>query len=113
MWIICFFIATAILVFSLGYSVRLLFDKKKTGKLFNPFHVLAVGVAVSAFLYFLPFYFSVLEQNGFRVFKGILLALHNVIRLFVIDFNYFEFLQMLPPLDAWVQTAYSVTHWKA
>ncbi len=108
MWIICFFIATAILVFSLGYPVRLLFDKKKTGKIFNPFHVLAVGVAVSAFLYFLPFYFSVLEQNGFRVFKGILLALHNVIRLFVIDFNYFEFLQMLPKLDGWVQTAYSV-----
>ena len=50
-----------------------------------PVHLLFVGLVAASFLLFIPLYLSANELKGGRVLEAIPLALHNTIRLFVVD----------------------------
>lgn len=65
-----------------------IFTKYKTGRLFTPFKILFVGVAVSSFLFFLPIYNSSLwldESPVSGFLDTVLISLHHTLRLFAID----------------------------
>lgn len=75
----------------------------KNGKKLRPLTVLFIGVATAAMLLYVPLYSNFFASAGLGVFDTVLLAAHNVIRLFIVDCD-FEIvtsnLTFAPPLVA-------------
>ena len=72
-----------------------------------PVHLLFVGLVAASFLLFIPLYLSANELKGGRVLEAIPLALHNTIRLFVVDGEMGFVLDHLDKsLPEWFQTLF-------
>ncbi len=65
--------------------------KYKIPKIKDSSQIILVGVVASSIVLFIPIYFNVFKTSGCNVFETIFIAIHNMIRLFVVDGD-FEFI---------------------
>ena len=87
-WILCFTISVILLLTSLILSVVASSGRKlqgNGGKLITPINVLFVGLILASFFMFIPVYMYEYNLNGFHTIEAVLLAMHNMIRLFFVD----------------------------
>lgn len=70
--------------------------------------ILFAGVILSATMLFIPIYVDALENTSCGIFETVLSAIHNMIRLFIVD-GEFEFVaEHLDSATGWVARCYSV-----
>ena len=79
--------------------------KEKRGQAF--FWTLAVGVAVSVTLVFIPYYYNYMEGLTNRTLKTLLMSFHNTIRLFVVDGDYGFIIENAANIPEEVKGAYT------
>lgn len=81
---------------------------KSTKKHFiTPFHMLFSGVILAVICLFIPIYAEIFAGEEFQGFKSILLAIHNTIRLFVVDGEFTIISDFTEGLSGWICVAYS------
>ncbi len=90
-WVVFLVLAVALLSASVVGSVISAKRKYKSGRIFKPSNILFVGIILSAVMLFIPIYINTFKQTECGVFETVLIAVHNMIRLFIID-GEFEFI---------------------
>lgn len=87
-WDICFYVALAITVIFTVWSVSVAKHRKEFNKNVDVIILFAVGAFLSATIVFIPIYNQVIPGDSSSVIKTLLIAVHNAIRLFVVDADY-------------------------
>ncbi len=90
-WLIFFILAAVCLA---GASVAALIRSKtryRRGRLLDPAKIFSAGIVVSAVLLFVPVYMDAFGDSGCGAFETFFIAVHNMIRLFIVD-GEFEFI---------------------
>lgn len=110
MWLICFIISLALFLTPLLLAI---FKKKNREKLpaIKPLTLTMIFVALAGFTMFLPIYtdfFEGTEVGILKVFKVIVLSLHNTIRLFVVDSDFEGIREVASTLDPFLKEAYPI-----
>lgn len=105
------FLGLALSLFLLGllYSV-LAYKSKNPKRIITPFNVFSVTVAVTGVCLFIPIYYDVFRGTALSVLDTILLAVHNTIRLFIVDGEFsiiLDNVQTLRPVGKTVYIAFS------
>ena len=106
-WIICFFVALALLVVSVICATRSgRFAQRVMRTIRSPINILFAGVLLSSVVIFLPIYAHIYATNPVHWIQAVLLSIHNVLRLFVIDGEMDFILQNIGSLPDWLYTPY-------
>ena len=82
-WTICLILSVAALVLALLFACKRI--KYKRGRIMDPLRIMFVGVVLSTLFLFAPILMKTCENSGYVGWEFIPLALHNVIKLFVVD----------------------------
>ena len=107
-----FFLSATILLLTLVFSFFRRFGYK-SHRFLTPYRILAGGTFLSAFVMFLPFCYAELagaqaESAFSNLFGTILIAIHNAIRLFVMDNDFSIILGGLAAEDTRLSVAYTI-----
>ncbi len=90
-WTIFLIISTICLIGSIVLAIVEAKSKYKSGRLLDPSKILFAGVIVSSVVLFLPIYINTFESGECGILETVLIAIHNMIRLFAVD-GEFEFI---------------------
>ncbi len=82
---LCFVVSLLCLLLSVIFAFFKTKAKYKSGRFFDPPKILFVGVVVSSVVLFIPIYANIFRESSCGIFETLLIALHNTIRLFVVD----------------------------
>lgn len=82
-WTICLVLSVAALILALLFACKRI--KYKRGRIMDPLRIMFVGVVLSTLFLFAPILMKTCENSGYVGWESIPLALHNVIKLFVVD----------------------------
>ncbi len=96
-WIIGFSLATLMVILALAYGVFLLINKKKPK--FPPVVILMGLVYLGGFFSFYPMYLNMVAEDHLSFIEALVMALHNAIRLFVLDGDFAFFADIAEPLN--------------
>lgn len=91
-WTVQFIISVVILaaaIFAVIYCEK---NKIKRHKLLRSFNILFIGVAVSAFFLYMPYYYNA-SATSFRGPQAVLVSLYSVLRSFTLDGDYSFFME--------------------
>lgn len=106
-WMISFFVAMAILLLGVLEACHLAKPSRRKSRIITAFNVMLCSVFVSAFAMFLPIYNEIFAGETFQLAKAVLLAVHNTIRLFIVDVEFGIITDHITREAGWVYTAYS------
>lgn len=82
--------------------------KYKPGRVLDPLKILFIGVILTAVILFLPIYNNIFKANpNCNPFHTALIAVHNMIRLFVVDGDFNTVTDNLPKDADWVTMGYT------
>lgn len=84
-WTIFLIISAICLISSIVLAIIRAKSKYKSGRLLDPSKILFAGVIVSSVILFLPIYFNTFKSCDCGIFETVLIAIHNMIRLFIVD----------------------------
>ena len=90
-WTISLIISAICLISSIVLAIIRAKSKYKSGRLLDPLKILFAGVIVSSVVLFLPININTFKSSDCGIFETVLIAIHNTIRLFVVD-GEFEFI---------------------
>ena len=111
MWIICFTLSLFIFISAIIFSIIKRKGDDNHAQFLKPVNILLVGVFLSAILIFYPIYWNYFEQTNLiiiRIIESLLLAIHNTIRLFVIDSDFELVLSSLSELTGFLPIAFPI-----
>ncbi len=108
MWGVCFAIAVICFISSVLLTVFKLKAKYKSGSFWTPLYILFGGVITASLSLFIPIYLTVFKENGCGALEAVVIAVHNVIRLFVVDIDFDFVSSNLPTLNATLFRCYTV-----
>ncbi len=107
-WTAFLIIATVCLISSIVFALIRVRAKYKSGRILDPSKILFVGVIAASVVLFIPVYTNTFKTSGCGIIETILIAIHNMIRLFIVDVD-FEFItQNLGNMPDWVYRGYTV-----
>ena len=106
-WIIRFIVALAILAIGVLKAYSFSKPAKKKSKIVTPFNVVLASVFLSAFVIFYPVYSDIFAGETFQYGKTVLLAIHNTIRLFIVDGEFGIITDHITQEAGWIYTAYT------
>ncbi len=107
-WIICFFIAVAVIIAAVSYAAAIGAGKYKRGRILTPFHVLFAGLFASVFICQLPIYAEIVSSSPAVTLETIAFSLHNTFQIFTIDVDRAVILENIVCPQRWLAAAYSV-----
>lgn len=84
-WSVCFFFSLACLILSIVYALFKAKARYKIGSVLDPAKIMFVGVVLSSMSLFIPIYANAFSENDCGWFETLVIAMHNTIRLFVVD----------------------------
>ena len=84
-WYVCFAVTVFVLTVSIAAAVCLYFGKHARGRVLTPFHMIVIGVFVSAFACMLPIYSATLTETQGHLGKAIVFSLHHTLQTFTLD----------------------------
>lgn len=90
-WTIFLIISAICLISSIVLAIIRAKSKYKSGRLLDPSKILFAGVILSSVILFLPIYINTFKSSDCGIFETVLIAIHNMIRLFIVD-GEFEFI---------------------
>lgn len=107
-WTIFFIISVACLLLSVILAVIRGKSKYKSGRILDPFNILFAGVILSAVALFIPICLNTFKESECGIFETFLMAVYNMLRLFIVD-GEFEFItNNISALPAWLFRGYSI-----
>ena len=80
-----FILSISVMIIAIIWAVILKRMSYKRGRILNPFNILFAGVTLASLIIFLPIYGQTFAAQSYGVGETFLLAIHNTIRLFVVD----------------------------
>lgn len=105
-WKLYFLISLAVMICSvLGSFIKA--KSKYKASFFEPSNILFIGVVISATILFIPIYLNTLKNSQCGIFETVFIAIHNMIRLFVIDSDFNIITENITDLPNWLARAYS------
>ena len=107
-WIIFLVLSALCLMIAIVCAIVVGNSKHRSDKIMDPPKILFAGVVVSAVLLFAPIYLYSFRSGSCGVLEAILIAIHNVIRLFVVDGEFEFVLTNLYPISGWLLRCYTV-----
>lgn len=107
-WIIFLVLSALCLMIAIVCAIVVGKSKHRSDKIMDPPKILFAGVVVSAVLLFAPIYLYSFRAGSCGVLEAILIAIHNVIRLFVVDGEFEFVLTNLYPISGWLLRCYTV-----
>lgn len=107
-WYVCFTVAAVLFAVSVLISLLRLKAKYKSGSPWTPLYILFGGVIASALTLFIPLYMAAFKENGCGTFEAVAIAIHNVIRLFIVDVDFDFVSSTLPSLNQTLFRCYTV-----
>ena len=90
-WTIFLIISAICLISSIVFAIIRSKSKYKSGRLLDSSKIIFVGVIVSSVVLFLPIYINAFKSSDCGFFETVLNAIHNMIRLFIVE-GEFEFI---------------------
>jgi len=102
---ICLLLTIAVLLISLAVII---FKKKLGFGGVDATHILMVCVALSIAVLSFPVFSSSVKNLGGGVLESVALAIHNVIRFFVVDADFEFMVENVYGVPAWIFSAYSI-----
>ncbi len=106
LWTIFFILAVAILLAAVIIGLWLKKSKKQKG-IVTPLNCLLTGCFVSAFLLFIPIYYTDLWKADFTILKALLLSLLDTIKLFTLNVDSTIVTEGVGNAPAWLSEYYS------
>jgi len=104
-WIVPFIISVVILAVAIFAGVYCERNKVKRHKLLSGFYIILVGVAVSAFVLFIPYYYYA-SSTDMRFVQSLLVSLYSVLRTFALDGDYSFFMETVAAGNRLFSTIY-------
>lgn len=104
-WTTFLVLAVAALLIS---ALAAIFAARTAARDLDPFKLLFAGVALCAVFLFLPLYIHAFRSSGCGMIETVLIAVHNMIRLFVVDCDFAFVTEHIEGLAGWQYRAYSV-----
>ena len=96
-------------VFSIIKSLRLRKRIEKDERVIKPIHFLTLGVFLSVLLIFIPIYYTSYDfGDKFGVFRPLLIAFHNTIRIFILDGDFEIIVDSLRDQSIFLRIPFSV-----
>ena len=108
MWNICFFVALAIFLGSVVCAILQWAGVINRRRLLTPFTLLFVGVILSSLMLFIPLYVNALGDSVCGPVETVLVAVHNMIRLFVVDGEFSFILDNMAGIPGWMVPCYTL-----
>ncbi len=108
MWITFFLIGTCFLLASIVLAFVRSKMRYKSGRLFEPFNILLIGVAGASILLFIPIYIHTFRGIDCGIFETILISIHNMIRLFLVDGEFSVVTANWGVMPEWIFRGYSI-----
>ena len=90
-WLIYFICAVICITVAAVAAIIRSKTRYRRGRLLDPSKIFFVGIVVSAVILFLPIYLDTFKESGCGGLETFLIAVHNMIRLFIVD-GEFEFI---------------------
>lgn len=84
-WTIFLIVSAICLISSIILAIISAKAKYTKGRLLAPSKILFAGVVVSSVILFLPIYINTFKTSDCGIFETVLIAIHNMIRLFIVD----------------------------
>ena len=84
-WTIFLIVSAICLISSIILAIISAKAKYTKGRLLAPSKILFAGVVVSSVILFLPIYINAFKTSDCGIFETVLIAIHNMIRLFIVD----------------------------
>ncbi|MBQ8747181.1 MAG: hypothetical protein IJZ08_04855 [Clostridia bacterium] len=113
LWLICFSIALAVLLLSVGFA---LYPGKKPQWISDPLKPIFAGVIVSSFTLFLPLHTEVFPNVSDQLLATVerwvsivFISIHNTIRLFIVDGDFAYIVEHTSTIDGWLHSSYLIT----
>lgn len=106
-WNICFFISLIVLICSVMGSIIMSKSRYRRSIIFQPSNFLFVGVVISATILFFPIYANTFKNSRCGILETILIAIHNTIRLFIVDGEFDFITSNINELPDWLARAYT------
>ncbi len=104
LWEICLILA---ILFPIAL-VLLSFLSKRQKSHINSFGTFFVGVVISSSILFFPICLNIFKDSNFGIFEVVLVAFHNVIKMFVVDGDFSFIVSNIPNDVYWVSKGYLV-----
>ncbi len=82
-WTIFLILSAISLIASIIFAFIRAKTKYKSGRLSDPLKILFAGVILSSVFLFIPIYLNTFKTGGCGIFETVLIAIHNMIRLFI------------------------------
>ncbi len=80
----------------------------KSGRLLDPLKILFIGVIFSSFFLFVPIYINELSTNSCGNFEAVLLAIHHMMKMFIVDADYEIIISNLAQTPALIFKGYTL-----
>lgn len=106
-WNIYFFMSLAVIIFSIIGSIIKTKTKYKKSSFFEPSNILFIGVIISATILFIPVYLNTFKNSECGLLETVLIAIHNMIRLFIVDGDFNFITDNITELPHWLARAYT------
>lgn len=107
-WIVFLILAAAIFAASAVWASVMTRSKYKSGRFLTPSKILFVGVVLTAIVLFIPIYANTFKQNECGIFETVVIAVHNMIRLFVVDGEFSFITDNIGDVAPWVFKGYTI-----
>lgn len=107
-WIVFFVISVISMLGAAVFAFIVGKSRYKSGRILDPSKILFIGVIVSSVFLFIPVYLHALEESGCGIIETIFIAVHNMIRLFIVDGEFDFITQNISGLPEGLFRAYSV-----
>lgn len=107
-WSVFLIIAAACLIGSVIFAIIRGKRKYKSGRILDPAKILFAGVVVSALVLFIPLYINAFKTNDCGLIEAVFIAIHNMLKLFVVEGEFDLVISSLEGSPAWVFTGYTV-----
>lgn len=107
-WIVCLVIALVVMAATIAGAIACGKAKYKSGRVLDATRIMFFGTAISSFVLFVPIYTNAFAENNCGPIERVLIAIHNVIRLFVVDGEFGFITENMGEAAKWVDACYSV-----
>ena len=107
-WIIYLIISVVCFAASVIMTIVRAKAKYKSGRLLSPSKILFVGIIISSLILFIPIYINAFKSCDCGFFETILIAIHNMIRLFLVDGEFQFITTNLVGVSDWVYKGYTI-----
>ena len=107
-WSLFLYIALALLLGAIIGAVIRANSKYMRNTIFEPSNILFVGVVLSSIILFIPIYVNTFKNSECGIFETVLIAIHNMIRLFIVDGEFVFITSNISGLPTWISRAYTM-----